>query len=61
MFNLYERKISFKLIRYREMIKENFNLNFNCKCQNTSNYSLGLEEFVFKYQSGDTKREEQYI
>ena len=45
----------------REVVKESFISNFDCICQNASNYSLGLEEFVFKYHSGDTKREKQLI
>ena len=45
----------------REVVKESFISNFDCKCQNASNYSVGQEEFVLKYQSGDTKREEQLI
>ena len=45
----------------REVVKESLISNFDCKCQNASNYSLGQTEFVFEYQSGDTKREKQLI
>ena len=55
-----EEKFLLNLLDNREIVKESFNSNFDCKCQNASNYSLGKEEFVFKYQSGDTKREKQY-
>ena len=45
----------------REVVKESFISNFDFICQNASNYSQGQEEFVFKYHSGDTKREKQLI
>ena len=44
----------------REIVKESLKSNFECKSQIASNYLLGQEEFVFKYQSGDTKWEKQY-
>ena len=44
----------------REIVQEGFNSNFDSKCQNASSYSIGQEEFVFKYQSGDTIRQKQY-
>lgn len=44
----------------RKIVKETFNSDLDCKCQIASNYSLGKEEFVFKYQSGDTKREKEH-
>ena len=45
----------------REVVKESLISNFDCKCQNASNYSLGQKEFVFEYHSGDTKREKRLI
>ena len=55
-----KEKFSLNSLDNGEIIKESFNPNVDCKCQNASNYSLGQEEFIFKYQSGDTKREKQY-